>query len=84
MIYEIFIIPFMIFIIGFWMFKYPLKKPNWFVRYRTRNSIKDNDIWELANKYCGKIAINIGIIILAITILLSILVYFKFVMLTEH
>lgn len=81
--YVIFIIPLLITIIGFFMYKYPPKKPNWFVGYRTRSSMKDKNIWERANKYCGQLFIKVGLITLLISLLIWILGYFKIIIFSE-
>ena len=67
MIYTIYIIPTLIIIVGFLMYKYPPKKPNWFIGYRTRNSMKDKDVWEIANRYCGNVWMKLGSIMLVIS-----------------
>lgn len=83
MVYVIFIIPVMITVIGYIMNKYPPKKVNWFVGYRTRKSMKDENAWKVANQYCGKLWIKIGLIMLAIACLLCNLIYFKIIIFSE-
>ena len=39
--FEVFMIPVLMIIAGCLMSKYPPKKVNWFVGYRTRKSMKD-------------------------------------------
>ena len=84
MIYTIFIIPIMIIVIGYLMNQYPPKKPNWFVGYRTRKSMKNDDVWKVANKYCGEIWIKMGLLMLIIAIILYILVRFEVFNFTEN
>ena len=43
------------------------KKINRFVGYRTRMAMKNQDTWEFAHKYCGKIWLRAGLIMLALT-----------------
>ena len=81
--YVIYIIPMLITLIGFLMYKRPPKKVNWFVGYRTRKSMKNEKVWEKANRYCGKLWIIIGLIMIIVTILLNIIVYFKKILFSE-
>ena len=83
MIGAIFIIPVIITIIGYIMNKYPPKKINWFIGYRTRKSMKDADVWKRANEYCGKLWIKISVIMLGIASLISILTYLKIIIFSE-
>lgn len=83
MIYSIFIIPLLILVIGFLMYKYPPKKPNWLVGYRTRRSMKDMKVWEISNRFCGKVWIIIGLIMLSITALMCLLSCFKIIIFNE-
>ena len=83
MIYVMFIIPLMILVIGYLMNKFPPKKVNWFVGYRTRKSMSDENIWKVANKYCGKLWINIGFIMIIVVALLCALIYLDIIMFSE-
>lgn len=83
MIYVIFILPLMAIVIGYVMVKYPPKKINIFVGYRTFNSMKNQETWKFANQYCGKLWIKTGITELVITCLLSVLVYLNYLPYTE-
>ncbi len=70
MIYVIFIIPLLMLITGFLMFKHPPKKVNLFVGYRTRKSMKDQSAWKKANKYCGKVWIILGLGMFVLSLIL--------------
>lgn len=83
MIYTIYIVPILIIVIGFLMCKYPPKKPNWFVGYRTRSSMKDKIVWEIANRYCGNIWMKLGSIMLVLSFLIHVLVWVKQIMFYE-
>lgn len=83
MVYTIFILPLLMIGIGFLMLKKPPRKINWFIGYRTRKSMENEKMWKMANQYCGKTWINVGILMLFVSILLSILLYFKLFILTE-
>lgn len=83
MLYVIFILPVIITVTGYLMNKYPPKKVNWFVGYRTRKSMKDETVWKIANEYCGKLWIKMGLIMLVLASLISLLVYFKIIIFSE-
>ena len=65
------------------MLKYPPKKINYFIGYRTLQSMKNENNWNFANKYCGKAWIIIGIIMLIMTVVLFLLNYLKIIIITE-
>lgn len=81
--FEVFMIPVLMIIAGCLMSKYPPKKVNWFVGYRTRKSMKDEKVWKIANQYCGKLWIKIGVIMLILSVLLFALICFKTIILSE-
>lgn len=83
MVSVIFIIPAIVTVIGYIMNKYPPKKVNWFIGYRTRKSMKDGAVWKIANQYCGKLWIKIGLIMLVGAFLISAIVYFKILIFSE-
>lgn len=84
MIYTIFIIPITILLIGYFMFKYPPKKINYIIGYRTPKSMKDERNWKEANKYCSKIMIRLGIITIIISIILLLLELLNIIRITEE
>ena len=49
MMYTVFLIPILIVVVGFLLFKFPPSKPNWFIGYRTNKSMKDEKAWKEAN-----------------------------------
>ena len=81
--YVIYIIPILITLIGILMYKRPPKKVNWFVGYRTRKSMKNEKVWEEANRYCGKLWIIIGLAMIVVAILLNVLFYFRIIIFSE-
>lgn len=84
MIFTLFIIPLVILISGFLMYKYPPKKINYFIGYRTRKSMKNDKNWKILNKHCGKVWIKLGLILLLIiTLFVILLKLFKIIILTE-
>ena len=84
MIYTIFIIPVMIIVIGYLMNKYPPKKPNYLIGYRTRKSMQNNEVWKIANQYCGVLWIKLGILMLIITSIIFVLVSLNIINFTEN
>ena len=82
--YEIFIIPVLMILVGIIMFKYPPKKINFFVGYRTVNSMKNKEIWDFSNKYCGKLFTIVGLIMLIVTCVVFILFNLKIINYTEN
>ena len=70
MIYTVYLIPILIISVGVFMYKYPPKKPNLLVGYRTRRSMHNEKNWEKANKYCGELFIKVGLIMLLIAFIL--------------
>jgi len=83
MVSVFFLLPVIVTVIGYIMNQYPPKKINWFIGYRTRKSMKDEAVWKIANQYCGKLWIKIGLIMLVVASLLSILVYFKIIIFSK-
>ena len=81
--YSILIVPLMLIIVGFVMYKRPPKKINWIIGYRTRKSMRDKKKWKKANQYCGKLWIIIGFLTTIISCLLLMLDYFKILGLSE-
>lgn len=65
------------------MYKRPPKKINWFVGYRTRKSMKNEKVWEKANRYCGKLWIIIGLMMVIVAVILNVLLYFKIIIFSE-
>lgn len=82
-IYAVYLIPLLIIVVGFFMFKYPPKKINWFIGYRTRKSMENEKVWKEANKYCGNIWIKLGIVMLLLSFILTLLIHFYSIILTE-
>ncbi len=60
---------------GHFMYKNPPKKINSVIGYRSKMSRKNKDTWIFAHKYCGKLWVKMG----AIMLLLSIIVQIPFV-----
>ncbi len=58
------IIPLMMILAGYMMWKHTPKKINQFYGYRTSRSMKNMDTWQFAHKHCGKQWLVIGLIML--------------------
>lgn len=84
MIYVIFIISFMILLIGYLMYKYPPKKINFLVGYRTFSSMKNKEMWDFAHEYCGKIWMILGLMMVILSSILYLLVWLKIISFTEN
>ncbi len=75
MMYTVFLIPLLIVVVGFLLFKFPPSKPNWFIGYRTSKSLKDKKTWKEANNYCGKLFLMVGLFELIFSVVLLVLNY---------
>lgn len=65
------LIPLMMIVIGKLFIKYPPKKINNFYGYRTSMSSKNQETWDFAHAYCGKLWWKIGwMMLLAIVIVM--------------
>lgn len=63
------LIPLVMLIGGYCMYKRPPKEINGAVGYRTKMSMKNKDTWAFAHNYCGKLWIKLGAILLIPTII---------------
>jgi len=52
--------------------KRPPEKINMAYGYRTKRSMKNQETWDFAHKYCGKIWKNAGIVMLAAALIISV------------
>ena len=63
------IMPILMIIAGYMMYKHPPKDINGLIGYRTARSRKNIDTWRFAHDYCGRLWLKLGIILLIPTIL---------------
>lgn len=63
------LIPLTMIALGDRFWKKPLQKVNWLYGYRTTMSMKNEDTWEFAHRYAGKIWVVSGWATLLITLL---------------
>ena len=66
------LIPLIMLIAGYSMYKNPPKEINGFVGYRTAMSRKNKDTWAFAHNYCGKLWMKSGVILLIPTVIAQI------------
>ena len=66
------LIPIIMLICGFFMYKHPPKEINWIIGYRTKMSRKNKDTWTFAHDYCGRLWIKLGLLLLILTIIIQI------------
>lgn len=57
------LIPLLMMLFG-WLLKHKTPRKNAIYGYRTSMSMKNNDTWVFANRYCGKLWIKCGLILL--------------------
>lgn len=84
MIYDSFIIPLLMILTGYLMYKYPPKRINHIVGYRTYKSMRNKEMWDYANKYCGKLWMILGLIMSVLTFVLLFLVLLEVIIFTEN
>ncbi|MFU0827323.1 MAG: SdpI family protein [Lachnoclostridium sp.] len=58
------VLPLIMVLAGYMMYKHTPKFINRIYGYRTNRSMKNMDTWKFANKYCGKLWFRIGLILL--------------------
>lgn len=66
------LMPLIMLIGGYCMYRKPPKEINGLVGYRTTMSKKNKDTWKFAHDYCGRLWIKLGFILLIPTILVQI------------
>lgn len=65
------LIPTMMLFFGFSFTKHAPKNINYIYGYRTSMSMKNQDTWQFAHNYCGKLWRNAGLTLLIITVALG-------------
>lgn len=66
------VIPGVMIVAGYHMYKYPPKEINGMIGYRTRMSRKSKETWMFAQDYCGRLWLKIGWILLTFSIIVQI------------
>ncbi len=54
---------------GFILFKNPPKAINWIYGYRTKTSMKNQNIWDFAQTYSAKVMMKLGLVLIVISFL---------------
>lgn len=65
------LVPVIMIISGYLMFKHPPKDINGIVGYRTTMSMKNEDTWRFAHEVCGRLWFKLGIVLLIIAALVQ-------------
>ena len=65
----IFLIPALVTFLGYMFIKNKPKEINYVIGYRTKLSMKNQDTWDFAHQFCGKIWIVMGLTLLLATCL---------------
>lgn len=63
------LIPLIMVIGGYCMYRHPPKEINGLIGYRTAMSMKNKETWLFAHDYCGKLWLKTGLPLLAVTVL---------------
>ena len=71
------IVPLLMLVFGVWMLRRPPKSINGAFGYRTRRSMKNEETWKFAHEKCGRIWTWVGAILLAVSVVLSVLLWLK-------
>jgi len=66
------IIAVLLVIIGHLMIKNPPGKPNPYIGYRTSSTRKSQDSWDYGQKICGKMFLNLGVILIPLLLLINV------------
>ncbi len=66
------LIPLIMLVGGYFMYKKPPKEINSVVGYRTKMSKKNKDTWEFAHIYCGRLWLKLGIALVIPTVIVQI------------
>ena len=66
------LIPLIMLVCGYFMYKKPPKEINSVVGYRTKMSKKNKDTWEFAHNYCGRLWLKLGIALVIPSVIVQI------------
>lgn len=66
------LMPLLMIIAGYMMYKHPPKEINGVIGYRTTRSRKNIDTWKFAHDYCGRLWFKAGFVLLIPTIIAQI------------
>lgn len=71
------LVPLIMVLFGLYFVKKAPKNINYIFGYRTDMSMKNKDTWSFAHKYCGRLWLIIGILLLLLTLVAALLVIGK-------
>lgn len=66
------LMPMLMLIAGYMMYKHPPKEINGIVGYRTKRSSRNLETWKFAHNYCGKLWMKLGAVLMIPTVLVQI------------
>lgn len=66
------LVPLVMILGGYFMYKHPPKDINGVIGYRTKMSRVNKDTWDFAQDYCGRLWLKIGLILLIPTAIVQI------------
>lgn len=61
------LIPLIMIVSGIYMYKFPPKKINRILGYRTRRSMKNADTWQFAHRHSGRTVGTVGLVMLILS-----------------
>ena len=71
------LVPAVMICVGAWMQKHPPKEINWIMGYRTSRSMKNQETWDFANRYSGKLMLRAGWFTVAVSVIVMLLTMFR-------
>ena len=69
MLISVLLVPAIMLIVGRVFMKRPPREINGIYGYRTAMSMKNKDTWDFAHRYCGRIWLRWGAVLLAVTVI---------------
>lgn len=69
-------IPVLMILCGYLMYKHTPKDINGLVGYRTAMSMKNQETWDFANNYCGRLWVKVGAVMTIISALVCVPYFF--------
>ena len=70
---NVLLLPGIMILAGYFMYKHPPKEINGLMGYRTRRSMMNQDTWAFAHDLCGRIWMRAGTVILVIALVIQLL-----------
>ena len=70
---NVLLVPGIMILAGYFMYKHPPKEINGLMGYRTRRSMMNQDTWTFAHDLCGRIWMRAGTVMLAAALVIQLL-----------